>query len=50
MMKKKEQISGKVLKAVEKLARNEVEKNLHGGVSACAAIYHQPKRPKRNLK
>lgn len=50
MMKKTGNISGKVLKAVEKLARNEVEKSMHGKASACAAIYHQPKRPKRNLK
>lgn len=49
-MKKAEKISGKVLKAVEKIARNEVEKSLRGGASACAAIYHQPKRPKGNLK
>lgn len=49
-MKKTEQISGKVLKVVEKIVRNEAEKTATGGASACAAIYHQPKRPKRNSK
>ncbi len=50
MMKKTGNISGKVLKAVERIARNEAEKTASGRTSACAAIYHQPKRPKGNLK
>lgn len=49
-MRKAEKISSKVLKVVEKIARNEVEKNVLGGAPACAAIYHQPKKPKGNFK
>lgn len=47
-MKKSEKITNKVLKAVERIARNEVEKTVLGGRAECSAIYHQPKRPKRN--
>lgn len=50
MMKKTGKISGKVLKAMERIARSEVEKSMHGKASACAAIYHQPKRPKGSLE
>ena len=50
IMRKAEKISSKVLKVVEKIARNEVEKNVLGRASACAAIYHQPKKPKGNFK
>ena len=46
-MKKTGKIADKVLKAVERIARNEVEKTMLGRTAECAAIYHQPKRPKR---
>jgi hypothetical protein len=32
---------------VERIARNEVEKTMIGRTSECAAIWHQPKRPKK---
>lgn len=47
-MKKSEKITNKVLRVVERIARNEVEKTVLGGRAECSAIYHQPKRPKRN--
>lgn len=46
-MKHVEKLTDMVLKVVEKAARNEVEKNVLGGVPKCSAIYHQPKRPKK---
>lgn len=46
-MKHVEKWTDKVLKVVEKAARNEVERNVLGGAPKCSAIYHQPKRPKR---
>ena len=45
-MKKAEKITNKVLKVVERIARNEVEKTVLGRTAECSAIYHQPKRPK----
>ena len=47
MMKKNEAIKRKVLQAVEKVARTEVEKNMYSWPPICLAIYHQPKRPKK---
>ena len=44
---KKEKITNKVLKVVERIARNEVEKTVLGRTAECSAIYHQPKRPKK---
>ncbi len=46
-MKKSEKITNRVLKVVERIARNEVEKTVLGGRAECSAIYHQPKRPKK---
>ena len=46
-MKKAEKITIKVLKVVERIARNEVEKTVLGRTAAGSAIYHQPKRPKK---
>ena len=45
-MNKAEKITIKVLKVVERIARNEVEKTVLGRTAECSAIYHQPKRPK----
>ena len=49
-MKKAEKITIKVLKVVERIARNEVEKTVLGRTAECSAIYHQPKRPKKREK
>jgi hypothetical protein len=46
-MKKTEKVADKVLKVAERIARNEVEKTMLGRTAECAAIYHQPKRPKK---
>ena len=46
-MKKAEKITIKVLKVVERIARNEVEKTVLGRMAECSAIYHQPKRQKK---
>ena len=46
-VKKTEKITDKVLKVVERIARNEVEKTVLGRTAECSAIYHQPKRPKK---
>lgn len=48
-MKKTEKINDTILKAVERIARNEVEKNFYEWPPDCAGIFHQPKRPK-NVK
>ncbi|HHV09735.1 MAG TPA: cyclic lactone autoinducer peptide [Clostridiales bacterium] len=44
-MKTNEKIGKQVLKLVEKVARNEVEKNAYSWPPVCIGIYHQPKRP-----
>jgi len=46
-MKENNKISSKALKVVERLTRNEVEKNMFTWPPICMGIYHQPKRPKR---
>ena len=46
-MNKAEKITIKVLKVVERIARNEVEKTVLGRTAECSAIYHQPKRPEK---
>lgn len=46
-MKKSEKITNTVLKAVERIARNEVEKTILGRTAECSALFHQPKRPKK---
>lgn len=48
-MKKKGNVNDAILKAVEKIARNEVEKNYFDWPPICAGFFHQPKRPK-NVK
>ncbi len=45
-MRNAEKFVDKALKAVERIARNEVEKTISGKTVGCAAIWHQPKRPK----
>lgn len=42
---KSESLKKGLLKAVEKVARTEVERNRKQWPPLCAAIYHQPKRP-----
>ena len=39
-MKKAEKITIKVLKVVERIARNEVEETVLGRTAECSAIYH----------
>ena len=39
-MKKAEKITIKVLKVVERIARNEVEQTVLGRTAECSAIYH----------
>ncbi len=46
-MKKNENGNKKVLKVVERIVRNEVEKVRGGDPPICIGIIHQPKRPKR---
>lgn len=46
-MKKTEKVTNKVLKAIERVARNEVEKTILGSTAECSALFHQPKRPKK---
>lgn len=46
-VKKNETIRKKALKVVEKIVRNEVEKDKYGDPPICFGIIHQPKRPKR---
>lgn len=48
-MKKTKKINDTILRAVERVARNEVEKNIYNWPPDCAGIFHQPKRPK-NVK
>ena len=45
-MMKNSKVGTKVLAAVEKITRNEVERNKFGWPPVCMGIYHQPKRPK----
>jgi cyclic lactone autoinducer peptide len=49
-MKGKEKLRKKVLKVVERVARNEVEKNMFTWPPICLGIYHQPKRPQNKEK
>jgi hypothetical protein len=46
-MKKNKKVKKTILKAVERIARNEVEKDIWGDPPICFGIGHQPKRPKR---
>ena len=46
-MRKSEKITDKVLKVVERIARNDVEKTILGSTAECSALFHQPKRPKK---
>lgn len=46
-MMKKETIKKKTLQLVERVARDEVEKNMLTWPPICLGIYHQPKRPKK---
>ena len=39
-MKKAEKITIKVLKVVQRIARNELEKTVLGRTAECSAIYH----------
>lgn len=49
-MKNAEKFADKALKVVERIARSEAEKTMFGRTSECAAIWHQPKRPKKKEK
>ena len=49
-MRKSEKITDKVLKVVERIARNDVEKTILGSTAECSALFHQPKRPKKKEK
>jgi len=44
---KKEKITNKVLKVVERIARNEVEKTVLGRTAECSAIYQEKEAVKR---
>ena len=46
-MRNVEKIAERALKGVEKIARAEVKRTAISSVSACSAIWHQPKRPKK---
>ncbi len=46
-MKKNSKIKKAALKVVERIVRNEVEKDVCGDPPICSGIFHQPKRPKR---
>ena len=46
-MKRNEKTSNKVLRVVERIVRNEVEKAKSGYPPICLGIGHQPKRPKQ---
>ena len=46
-MKENKKIKKMALKVVEKIVRNEVEKDKYGDPPICFGIIHQPKRPKR---
>lgn len=48
-MKKNRKIKKMLLKAVERIACNEVEKDIWGDPPICFGIGHQPKRPKRKV-
>lgn len=45
-MRNAEKFSDKVLKVVERIAMNAVDRMMLGRISECAAIWHQSKRPK----
>lgn len=49
-MKKKDKINDTVLKIMERIARNEVEKNCYDWPPVCAGFFHQPKRPKNEKR
>lgn len=46
-MKKDGKIKKTALKLVERIVRNEVERDILGDPPLCIGIGHQPKRPKR---
>lgn len=48
-MKKNKKVKKMFLKVVERIARNEVEKDIWGDPPICMGIGHQPKRPKRKV-
>lgn len=47
-MKKSRKIKKMALKVVERIVRNEVEKDKWGDPPICLGITHQPKRPKQS--
>lgn len=49
-MKENKKIKKTILKVVERIARNEVEKDIWGDPPICFGIGHQPKRPKRKAE
>ncbi|GFI32695.1 hypothetical protein IMSAGC013_04099 [Lachnospiraceae bacterium] len=46
-MKKSSKLKKMALKTVERIVRNEVQKDIWGDPPICFGIGHQPKRPKR---
>lgn len=38
------------LKLIEKITRQEIERNAFGWPPLCTGIYHQPKKPKIKIK
>lgn len=46
-VKEIKKIKKKALKVVERIIRNEIEKNIWDDFPVCSGIFHQPKRPKR---
>jgi hypothetical protein len=46
-VKENKKIKKMALKMVERIVRNEVEKDGWGDPPVCSGIIHQPKRPKR---
>lgn len=46
-VKENKKIKKMALKIVERIVRNEVEKDGWGDPPICSGIIHQPKRPKR---
>ncbi|MDE6233192.1 MAG: cyclic lactone autoinducer peptide [Lachnospiraceae bacterium] len=46
-VKENKKIKKMALKVVEKIVRNEVERDKYGDPPICFGIIHQPKRPKR---
>ncbi len=49
-MEKKNGLVNGAMKMLAKVTKNEAEKNMRGWPPHCMGIYHQPKRPKTEVK